>query len=264
MTRERILARLGGVPMMVTGAAALLLLAHGLLPAISGSGTGPLTWGLDSLALVLLLAAGWRHSRSRIIPEDAPTTSTPLPRPTEWSRDVLRHMDWKRFEEVCAAYYEETGVPCKAMYLGQVGGIDVRLFQDGPEKPSGIARCKASSVHRLDGRPVVDLVGAMARQRITKGFYMTREGFHEDAVEVAAKHGITLVDSHILLSLIQRLPPKAQKHLLEFATGGDWSTPTCPACGVKMDRRSRNGAEYWRCPNAVRCGKRLKIHKLES
>jgi len=139
--------------------------------------------------------------------------------------------------------------------------MDVRLFQDGPGKASGIARCKASSVHRLDSRPVVDLAGAMARQHIAKGFFMTREGFHEDAIGVAAKHGITLVDSHILLSLIQRLPGRAQKHLLHFATGGDWSTPTCPSCGVKMEMRQRKGAEYWRCPNAMRCGKRLKIHK---
>ncbi len=262
MNRDQILAGMTAVPTMVAGATILLLLAHGVLPAIA-PGSGPaLAWLLDGLALALLLSAGWKHSRSRIMAEDPlAEASGPMPKPTEWSRDVLRHMDWKRYEEVCAAYYEEAGVPCKALYLGQVGGIDVRLFQDEPDKPSGIARCKASSVHRLDGRPVVDLAGAMARQRIPKGFFMTREGFHEDAVEVAAKHGITLVDSHILLSLIQRLPRKGQKHLLEFATGGDWSTPTCPACGVKMAKRVRKGAEYWRCPNAVRCGKRLKIHK---
>jgi restriction system protein len=260
MTREQFLAGRMSVPSLAMGAIGLLLLAHLLLPMMMGSG-GPLTWVLDGLALIMLLVAGWAHSRSRIIPEDVLAVAhEPLPRPTEWSREVLRNMDWKRYEEVCAAYYDEAGVPCKAVHLGQVGGIDVRMFQDGPDKVSGIARCKASSVHRLDGRPVVDLVGAMARQRIAKGFFMTREGFHQDAVEVAAKHGITLVDSHIFLSLIQRLPSKAQKHLLHFATGGDWSTPTCPACGIKMEKRQKKSAAYWRCPNAVRCGKRLKIH----
>jgi restriction system protein len=261
MTREKLLSGLLSVKAMAMAAVALLLLAHVLLPMLIGSG-GLLAWGLDGLALMLLLAAGWRHARSPIIPgEMLAVVHEPLARPTEWSPEVLRHMDWKRYEEVCAAYYDEAGVSCKAIHLGRVGGIDVRLFQDGPDKASGIARCKASSVHRLEARPVVDLVGAMARQRIAKGFFMTREGFHQDAVEVAAKHGITLVDSRVFLSLIQRLPSKAQKHLLYFATGGDWSTPTCPACGVKMEKRQRKGAQYWRCPNAVRCGKRLKIHK---
>lgn len=246
-----------GTPMKAGLAFAALLLAllgHFVFPT--------LVWILDGLALLLIGLAAWRRKPNPQEDEGSSQVAhEPLPRPASWSRDVLRQMDWKRYEEVCSVYYEEAGIPCKAVNLGRVGGIDVRLYQNGLEHPSGIVRCKASSVHRLDGQLVVDLAGAMARQKIPKGFYMTREGFHEDAVDVALRHDITLVDSHILLSLIQHLSEEAQHHLLHFATAGDWSTPTCPACGIKMAKRLKKGMEYWRCPNAVRCGKRLKISR---
>lgn len=39
----------------------------------------------------------------------APTVNTP---PTEWTIDLLRDLEWKRFEDVCQKFYETKGVTC--------------------------------------------------------------------------------------------------------------------------------------------------------
>ena len=43
--------------------------------------------------------------------------------------------------------------------------------------------------------------------------------------------------------------------LLALATEGDFLTPTCPACGVKMTARSNSpyGRKFWGCVNYPRC-----------
>ena len=99
----------------------------------------------------------------------------------------------------------------------------------------------------------------MARQGMEKGFYMCRAGFDEDAVAQAARRDITLVDGQVLLHMIQRLPPAAQASLLDFATEGDWATPTCPVCNIKMAVRHKETKQYWRCPNARTCEQRMKL-----
>lgn len=184
-----------------------------------------------------------------------------MARPREWSLDVIRRMDWKRFEGLCAAYYPTTGIKGRALHLGETGGIDVRLYQDeeDPEFATAIVRCKSSHSSRVDARTIIELTQAMARQGIDKGFYMCRAGFDEGAVAQAAKRDITLVDGQVLLHLIQRLPPEAQSRLLDFATEGDWATPTCPACNIKMAVRVKATKRYWRCPNAKVCDQRMKL-----
>ena len=43
--------------------------------------------------------------------------------------------------------------------------------------------------------------------------------------------------------------------LLKLATQGDFLTPTCPSCGIKMVPRKSTqvGREFWGCTNYPRC-----------
>ena len=242
------------LPALLLGSAALLLiLGHALAPGGVRLHFAPL-WDIPS---VLFLAAGLVLAR-----RSSPSGRSELPRPREWSIDVIRRMDWKRFEGLCAAYYPTTGIQGRALHLGETGGIDVRLYQDDedPEYATAIVRCKSSHATRVDVNTITELAQAMARQGIDKGFYMCRAGFDEAAVAQAANRDITLVDGQVLLQLILRLPAEAQARLLDFATEGDWATPTCPVCNIKMEVRHKKTKQYWRCPNArTRCDQRLKL-----
>lgn len=47
----------------------------------------------------------------------------PEPKPTAWSLELLRRIEWKRFEELSAAFYREIGLRSETIRCGADGGI---------------------------------------------------------------------------------------------------------------------------------------------
>ena len=70
-----------------------------------------------------------------------------------------------------------------------------------------------------------------------------------------AKEKISLIDGAALVDKITTLPPETALELLRFATEGDYQTPTCPACAIKMIKRksTTHGRAYWGCLNYPAC-----------
>src|SRR5438067_1580863 len=62
-----------------------------------------------------------------------------------------------------------------------------------------------------------------------------------------------------LLAKLAALAPEKALGLLKFATQGDFLTPTCPRCSIKMISRSstHEGRRFWGCPNYPRCKQTL-------
>lgn len=180
--------------------------------------------------------------------EDAP------PRPECWSLAVLDRIEWKRFEDLCCAFYREKGIRVETTRLGADGGIDIRLFQDpdNPERPTAIVQCKALS-KQVGVKPVRELRGVMAHEKVDKAFFMAPNGFTDEARSFAVENRITLLDGKLFLAMLQRLSNDAGKRLLDFATEGDWTTPTCPNCGTKMAARDSRRGPFWGCPAYPKC-----------
>ena len=172
-----------------------------------------------------------------------------------WSLDLLRQIEWKRFEDLCQQYYETKGVRSETTPLGADGGIDIRLYQDDSGKPTSVVQCKAWGGRFVGVKPVRELLGVITHERIAKGFFMTSGRFSDDAKAVATSNPITLIDGPMFLMMIQRLPADAQQRLLSFATAGDYKTPTCPGCGIKMHRVAGKGGrpDFWGCSSHPRC-----------
>jgi len=78
--------------------------------------------------------------------------------------------------------------------------------------------------------------------------------FHE-LCKPTRSNRISLIDGATMLTMIERLPADAKQQLLEFATQGDYTTPTCPSCGIPM--RHVNGKagrpDFWGGHNYPRC-----------
>jgi restriction system protein len=184
-------------------------------------------------------------------------------KPTVWSLELIRDVEWKRFEDVCQKFYESKGIRSETTPLGPDGGIDIRLYQDDTGKATSVVQCKAWGAKFVGVQPVRELLGVMTHERIGKGFFMTCGRFSDDAKVVANNNRITLIDGQMLLMMILRLPAKAQKTLLEFATEGDYTTPTCPGCGLKM--RSITGTtgrpDFWGCPDYPKCRHKLGMRR---
>jgi len=190
-------------------------------------------------------------------------SGVPPEKPMEWSIDVICEIEWKRFEDVCQKFYETRGIRSETTVLGADGGIDIRLYQDGSGQATSIVQCKAWGERIVGVKPVRELLGVMTHERISKAFFMTSGQFSGDAKEVATGNCITLIDGEMLLMMIKRLPETDQKSLLSFAVEGDYKTPTCPTCGIKMKRVSGKASrpDFWGCHNYPRCRQMLGIRR---
>lgn len=180
-------------------------------------------------------------------------------RPASWSMDLLQQIEWKLFEDISAAYYKEKGIRAELTKLGADGGIDIKLFQDDSGNPTSLVQCKAWNTKLVGVKPIREFLGVMSHEKIPKGFFMASGSYSPDAIEIAKANGITLIDGKMFLAMIQRLPADAQQRLLDLVTAGDYTTPSCPSCGVKMLRRTSKRGDFWGCLNFPRCRQMLHV-----
>jgi restriction system protein len=101
----------------------------------------------------------------------------------------------------------------------------------------------------------------MASEKITTGYFFTTSKFSNDAIEFANKNKMTLINGQDLINIIQSFKTEQQKKLFQIATNGDYKTPTCPNCDVKMIKRNSERGEFWGCVNYPRCKSKLQIRK---
>lgn len=185
-------------------------------------------------------------------------------KPTAWNLDLIRDLEWKRFEDVCQQYYQRKGVRSETTPLGPDGGIDIRLYQDDTGKATAIVQCKAWGERIVGVSLVRELLGVMTHEKIGKAFFMTSGRYSDDAKTTAGANRITLIDGPMLLEMFRRLPAADQEGLLLFATEGEYRTPTCPTCGIKMvPKEGKAGKpDFWGCPTYPRCRQTLGMRKL--
>lgn len=191
-------------------------------------------------------------------PPAKPETSSA--KPTEWNLELLRALEWKRFELVCAEYFRQLGKHAETPECGADGGVDVKIYSSSGNTVERVIQCKAWS-HKVGVKEVRELFGVMIHQSAPKGIFMTTSRFSDDAIAFAQGQGdrLFLIDGQKFISMITALPEGKRKHLLNFATEGDYTTPTCASCGTKMVWREKGA--FWGCKNYPRCKSRLRVKK---
>jgi len=174
-------------------------------------------------------------------------------RPSEWSQDVLRRMDWKRFEFLAAAYYERIGFRTEPIRWGADEGVDVKLFRGDLPEPVSVVQCKAWNGKQVGVSEVRELLGVMTDSEVMTGVFLTTSTFTEPAVKFAEGNKIALISGAEFLERIRALPPATQQELLDVACEGDWTTPSCPGCAIKLVAREGKRGPFWGCKNFPRC-----------
>ena len=191
------------------------------------------------------------------------TWKAPWKKAPTWSWALLQDLEWKRFEEVVCAYYHKLGHRTDTTRMGADGGVDVMLYDNETGQPVAVIQCKAWS-NKVGVKPVRELLGVMTANQVNHGIFVTTSDYTGEAKEFASGvAGLELIDGYTLLSRIQKLPPDKRDSLLETATLGDYTTPTCPNCNVKMvSREAKKGANagsvFWGCRNYPRCKQTFK------
>jgi len=81
----------------------------------------------------------------------------------EWSLSLLKEMEWKRFELLCAEYFRCLGKHVETITHGADGGIDARIFSDKSNTLEYAIQCK--SWNRLVGiKALRELYGVMSHE----------------------------------------------------------------------------------------------------
>jgi restriction system protein len=191
-------------------------------------------------------------------------TYTPLPPvgTKSWSLELLRLLEWKRFEQVCAAYFEALGFRARLAPPGPDGGVDIHLYLTDSPTASIVVQCKAWQ-GRVGVEKIRALYGVMAADKVSEGIFATTGLYSADAKAFAAGKNIHLIDGDDFLRKLRALPDDKQAAILQLAVWEDFTTPTCPSCGIKMvERTPRSGGDkFWGCRNFPRCGTKLNMRR---
>jgi restriction system protein len=183
---------------------------------------------------------------------------------SRWSAELLGKLEWKRFELVCAGLFERLGFTAKTATKGADGGIDIHLFKHPAKQAISIVQCKAwNESSKVGVRHIRELHGVMASEKVAEGIFATTATFSKEAKEYARENHIDLLDGRALLKSITSLTDELQASLLTLAIAGDYTTPTCPSCGIKMTKRNTTTAKpFWGCVHFPRCRSIINIAKV--
>jgi restriction system protein len=173
----------------------------------------------------------------------------------QWTPPLLKQLEWRRFEELCAAYFEILGFRTRIVRSGAGGGVDIHLVAGESDRTAIVVHSKAWDAYRTGIKAVRELRSAMASANAGEGVLVTSGRFTQEAINFARKENIQLIDGADFLAKIEALAPEKALALLRLATQGDFLTPTCPSCCIKMiSRKSTNqGRNFWGCRNYPGC-----------
>lgn len=188
--------------------------------------------------------------------EGLPGYLQPTAKPS-WDLDLLRSLDWKVFEDLCANYLRETGFKCELTPLGADGGVDIWVYSKEHHTKLAAVQCKAWNTWQVGVKPVRELYGVMAAQGIPHGMFVTTGVFTNEAKAFASGKNLKLIDGAAMLFKIRDLPQEAQDRLMAAATTGDFTTPSCPKCGNKLVQRTSATGQFWGCPSFPQCRGKL-------
>ena len=181
---------------------------------------------------------------------------------TAFSQELLDALEWRRFEQLVTWYFQKTGFEAKRSRVGADGGVDIHVYKPGEDRPFAYVQCKAWYAYKVGVKPIRELFGVMAADSVNTGYFITTGSFTAEAQEFAKGRDMKLVTGGYLLEKLNSLSGSDRSELLYQVTAGDYTTPTCPRCDVKMVRRTGSDGDFWGCPNyskRPRCRQTFKM-----
>jgi hypothetical protein len=234
----------------------------------------PLLW-IPLIAVVVAFVGQILKSRLRrkapdftgVYPDRRSTSQKVRPVPvvqqppiTRLTREALDRLEWRRFEELTQGYFEKTGWSARRSAVGADGGIDIFLEKTRPEKRVACVQCKQRSNEIIGVKYIREFYGVMVSEGIAEGYFVTTNTFSDDAIRFAQGKPLNLISGDDLLRRFSALAADHHESVVRHAFRGDFETPTCPSCDVKMVLRSGN-SPFWGCGNYPRCKRTIGCRK---
>lgn len=176
-----------------------------------------------------------------------------------WDKPFLRSLEWKRYEEICMEFLRIKNCSADVTCIGADGGIDIKV-KDNNGVVFAVAQCKSWA--KVIGVSLIrELYGVMAADRVKLGIFLTTSDYSKEALEFAKNKNLLLIDGDELIRLINEMKENDKKRMCKIATEGDYTTPTCVNCNVKMVRRvsPNTGKDFWGCVNFPKCRRTMFV-----
>ena len=196
---------------------------------------------------------GMADSDEEIDPENAPESD-----PDSILQDQLRAIDWFQFEKLIAFAYSGTCVITRKGGANPDGGIDIFLERQGERV--GI-QCKHWKSWTVGVKVVREMIGALADAGLKKGIIVSLNSYSQDAIKLAGRHNIELVDEQGIVELIRYLDQREVQAILSD------TKKFCPRCEREMVLRTaghgkNEGAQFWGCSGYPRCHQTLPFERV--
>jgi hypothetical protein len=160
---------------------------------------------------------------------------------------LLAKLEWKRFEELVAAYYSKTGVVAVRTKTGPNSPVHIKISWKGEPRPFACVQCIAHPTGLIDAQPLQELMAVLDKEDIRRGYVITAGKFSVPARDFAEEKHLTLLPGDIFLEKLNALPDTARAEIMQAVSTGNVETPTCPRCDGKMVH-SPDDPAMWRCP----------------
>ncbi len=185
---------------------------------------------------------------------------------------AIRQMNWQQFEVLVGEAFRRQGyIVIERGGPTADGGIDLILRK---RSETVVVQCKHWKMQQIGVSPVRELRGVVAREKATRGIFVTSGSYTSAALaEATGQPPLELIDGPKLLKLIQGVqiekaepqqkasdvPASVPAGLVNQAQAtSKENEPLCPSCGSPMTKRlARRGAnagnEFWGCSTWPRC-----------
>jgi hypothetical protein len=174
-----------------------------------------------------------------------------VPARIELSAGLLRQLEWKRFELIVQRFFGASGLRAESTGVGANGGVDIYLHRGDEPQPFKYVQCCACDLRAVGLESVATLHGLLVAAKVEGGF-VTTGVFTPSAQAFAHTNGIDLLTGEVFVTRFNALPDGVRHEILDEVLAGDYTTPSCRRCDLKLVLESEQ-AMFWRCPRAPRC-----------
>lgn len=190
-------------------------------------------------------------------PKPAPVESPgPTPPAAELSLALIESLEWKQFALLVQRCMESRGLHVRIDEIEDTGATLLSFYEDADTQAVGCVYCLAGGGKPVDVSTVRTFRGIMAMRGMNEGALAVAVEFTEAARDYAAESEITLLSGSRLLEQARALSFIEQQLILAQVAAGDFTTPTCPRCTIKLVLPAPDSV-YWICRNAPTCKVRI-------
>jgi hypothetical protein len=164
----------------------------------------------------------WRYRQRQFILAATSVVNTPLAPAAPpaftgngFTAEELKQLEWKRFEELVAAYYSKTGVVAVRTKTGPESPVHIKISWKGEPRPFAYVQCIAQPNGLIDVKPLQALVAALEADNIRRGYLVTSGKFNVPARDFAEEKHLTLLPADLFLEKLNALPSAARTEIAQ-------------------------------------------------